>query len=590
VKGTLAVSTMLLVLAGCASVDVVRVNDKNRDSVKGFRYYLPRPYVVVKNAYPVAGADYLVPAIVQQDGRFQVEEKFLSPDIKAQLEEAGISLAFSRDEIRVSPDMIGQPTTSVDVAAAAQQQSSTPSSSSSPAATAPSSVANDAMMAGSKAEPTTLTKDLKTFLVTAKVTKNSTAASIQISDPGAVVVGLVPIDAEGNPKASAFIALESLPSSSTPWKADADGSYVATGSRELLPGPGPYAIALKFSGTVAQVTGTPLILHQATPTFSVLGPTGKPKAPADAKKPEKAPDSSGQAEVGSTKALLATSGDPDTDPFTKLDNGFFDILYLPDLEEQYAINVNGGLGTAGMQLGLESGWMLERATAEVDNKELGKFIFRNIDKFTDIGALALKAAINPVLAGIPAGSEAAQQSRTPGNRATLRITYSLEAQPGLYPILKMSEVSARSSNSGSRASSDRFLYLASLPDTRVSYNVKRTLTVQLVSLGSPAGKPGVAAAAGCADGTTDLTPTILTALASELIPGILKSSQRLDDAGVSDTLKAVTGYGRRGTSLVLCVSSTNQNKLDKLKALATVSPLPNSITDLGIDRIELVVK
>lgn len=590
-KCTLVALSAFAFLVGCASVEVTRISHDNWKSVKGFRYYLPRPYVVVKDAYPVAGADYLVPAVVQPDGRFKVVAESLSPEVRADLAAAGVPLVFSRDEIRVPQELAGQSTPAAAGTSEVQPQASTPTSSATTAPAAPTSVANDAMMTGSKVEPTTLHKDQRTFLVTAKVAKNSSSAPIQISDPAAVVVGLVPFDSDGNPKTSGFVALEGLPSSTTQWKADTDGSYVASGSRELLPGPGSYSIALKFSGTVGAVTGSPLILHQGTPPFSVVGPAGKPQAPAEPKKQEKGSESSGHIEYGGTKGLLATSGDPDTNPFVKLDNGFFDILYLPDLEEQYAIDVHGGLGSAGLQLGFENGWMMERATAQADNTELGKFIFRNIDKFTDIGALALKVAINPVLAGIPASSEAAQQSKTQGTVATLRIMYSLEAQPGLYPILKMSEGSTRPKVDNTISGPSRFLYLASLPDTRVSYNVRRTLAVQLVSLTPPTNKSGDGQSPeGCAPGTKILPHSLSTTLAMGEMATILKALPGVNEDAAARLLPAITGYGQREKNLILCVTSNDEATRKTLASLSNLNPIPKTVTEMGFEKIEVIVK
>jgi len=162
------------------------------------------------------------------------------------------------------------------------------------------------------------------------------------------------------------------------------------------------------------------------------------------KKPPKGGNSSATGGSSATEVPSAGSVVPLGDPASGMS-----IVYLPDWEEQYAISYRAGFGrvsTGEKGLRFRHGWMLDNVSLEVDNQELGKFIFGQIDKFTDVASL-VSARKNKVLAafagaGPDVESEAAATGfleQMTGRTVMLRISYVLEAQPGLYPLLKPSE-------------------------------------------------------------------------------------------------------------------------------------------------------
>jgi hypothetical protein len=53
-----------VVLVGCGDIEVHRVTTANDEKLDGFRYYLARPYVAVKKAFPLRGEDAYVRGIV----------------------------------------------------------------------------------------------------------------------------------------------------------------------------------------------------------------------------------------------------------------------------------------------------------------------------------------------------------------------------------------------------------------------------------------------------------------------------------------------------------------------------------------------
>lgn len=390
-------------LAGCASVDVTRISDANRDTAKGFRYYMPRPYLVVKQPFTVAGQEYLALGTLNGDNSVEIAPASLPASVRDAMGHSGPGV------IRIDRTRIA---------------------------------ASDAVRA-SLAEPQSA------------------------ADPAEK-------------------------------------------------------------------------------------PAPKPAAPASSESETEA-----SSDYGGTKGLLQTAGDPATDPRVDLHNPLFDIIYLPDFEEQYAVRVSGGLGKGSLQLGLENGWMVERASAEVDNTELGKFIYRNIDKATDlaIGAARVAMGLPPGLASSSGSAE--EQAAGPARGVLLRIVVLTEAQPGTYPFLKLSETTKEfaSNQRSGPAEASTYVHLACPPDTRVSYNAVRRVRIELVSL-----EPEAAERAG---GGTD----------AELLPKVNGAIGAVP--GLEGLAAHVVGAVVEGRTLVLLVKAADQ---DGLTSLDTVLAKPDERT------------
>lgn len=324
-------------LAGCASVDVTRISDTNRNTAKGFRYYMPRPYLVVKQPFTVAGQEYITQGTLNPDNSVAIDPGALPAFVRDAMGHTGTEV------IRID----------------------------------------------------------RTRIAASQAVRASLAEAQSAADPAEK-------------------------------------------------------------------------------------PAPKPAAPASTEKETEA-----STDYGGTKGLLQTAGDPATDPRVDLHNPLFDIIYLPDFEEQYAVRVSGGLGKGSLQLGLENGWMVERASAEVDNTELGKFIYRNIDKATDLAIGAAKVAL-----GLPPGVSSSsgtgeEQAGAAARGVLLRIVVLTEAQPGTYPFLKLSETTKNFADNqrSNPQNASTYVHLACPPDTRVSYNAVRRVRIELVSLEPEATKP-----------------------------------------------------------------------------------------------------
>lgn len=126
---------------------------------------------------------------------------------------------------------------------------------------------------------------------------------------------------------------------------------------------------------------------------------------------------------------------------------YFDILWLPDFEEDYVVEAKSGLGNASTLVALGQGWSLQGVDASVDNSELTKRIFSLYDKSIEIALkVGQRALLGPagVLAGgvAPGGEQAltADAVFEGGTELSIKVTVVRVVAPGVYPILKPNEV------------------------------------------------------------------------------------------------------------------------------------------------------
>lgn len=125
---------------------------------------------------------------------------------------------------------------------------------------------------------------------------------------------------------------------------------------------------------------------------------------------------------------------------------YFNVLWLPDFDEQYVVTAKAGLGNAGVLLGFGQGWSLQSLDASIDNSALAKPL---LDFYAGtIGALqkVATAQIEGPLAALSGGPQGAAvaNARTfsGGTPVTLKVTKVRIVAPGLYPILKPKEMDA----------------------------------------------------------------------------------------------------------------------------------------------------
>ncbi len=191
-----------------------------------------------------------------------------------------------------------------------------------------------------------------------------------------------------------------------------------------------------------------------TPTPVGNSPAASPAVPAPAAVGNGVVNATTQQQVPSGQMALNLGGDPSNAPVTPV-NEFFDLVTLPDFEEQYAIEAKPRLSSTTMELALEQGWLLERAGVVIDNKAIAQFLFDQVSKTLDVardlvkldkGLLAPAVAPTPVAQGGTAqgGAEipSAQggTARAANRPALFKIHRRIIAVPGLYPLLKPREI------------------------------------------------------------------------------------------------------------------------------------------------------
>ena len=163
---------------------------------------------------------------------------------------------------------------------------------------------------------------------------------------------------------------------------------------------------------------------------------------------------------------------------------FFDIVWLPDFDEQYVIETQAGLGNAAVDITTGQGWSLQGLEASVDNSGLVKPLLKLYgDSLELLGNLAkAKIGIPPVVsggapqAGVPAVEQPVFEGGTP---ITLKMTAVRVAAPGLYPILKPKEndLNANSMLALHQSYGHR-LHMPVHPFTNIAFNTYEVLVVE----------------------------------------------------------------------------------------------------------------
>jgi len=136
--------------------------------------------------------------------------------------------------------------------------------------------------------------------------------------------------------------------------------------------------------------------------------------------------------------------------------GNFDLVYMPDFEEQYAVDSYAGLGNANFQVNLGQGWSLQGFNSLEDNSEINKRIFDVIDFSIQTAKTAASAELGQLLPAVQSAAKAAQAGQTllaqgapgapataQGTQVTLKIVVLHYAAKGLYPVIKPRELQER---------------------------------------------------------------------------------------------------------------------------------------------------
>jgi hypothetical protein len=187
----------------------------------------------------------------------------------------------------------------------------------------------------------------------------------------------------------------------------------------------------------APVVSSTEALH-AVPSTGLSGDTGT-SATATAATASDGGTDGGKSSAGAADGGSSGDGGATQASFGGTSNGLvvipnspFDIIYMPDFEQQYAIDIQGRFSDSELKVALSNGWMLESVDENLQNGAFGQFLMNQAGKALDVlrGAASLAA-------GLPSGGTSLS-----GASVALHIRQVHYVVPGVYPVLKPSEFSA----------------------------------------------------------------------------------------------------------------------------------------------------
>lgn len=152
----------------------------------------------------------------------------------------------------------------------------------------------------------------------------------------------------------------------------------------------------------------------------------------DKDKGDKKDEKSGEAKAEETPKAPASG-------LVVINEAPFDVIYLPDFDEQYAIDARSGSTVTELKLHLDNGWMLSDVNQKVDNSAILTAVTTQVDKTLD-----LLRQIASLKAGLPTGEstdDKAIQAQS-GSKITVRVRTITYVTSGLFPLLKKAERAA----------------------------------------------------------------------------------------------------------------------------------------------------
>jgi hypothetical protein len=165
-------------------------------------------------------------------------------------------------------------------------------------------------------------------------------------------------------------------------------------------------------------------------------------------------------------------------------SGLFDIVYLPDYGEQYAIELVAGL------------WMLESIAVKTDNTALTDALFAQIGKVMDFAStvgLAKLGVPQPSeagtsLQGLVAGPVKPEKVEAEGEQILIRIRTVTYVVPGVYPIYKPAELKSTKKPAdappwaagGSPDNYDVWVFTSPLWRDTVAFRTRKEVTFEAV--------------------------------------------------------------------------------------------------------------
>lgn len=164
---------------------------------------------------------------------------------------------------------------------------------------------------------------------------------------------------------------------------------------------------------------------------------------------------------------------------------FFDVVWMPDFDEKYVVQVSPGLGNSKVSATMTQGWGLYGLSAELDNSAVVKPLLDFYSTGLDALSKLAKSKILPASLleggggpqGASGGGKGVLASVPTGARVSLKVTKVQVAAPGLYPILKPNEKYIPNAG-GDPSASDKKLHLPTRPYTNIAFNTYEVIVVE----------------------------------------------------------------------------------------------------------------
>lgn len=163
---------------------------------------------------------------------------------------------------------------------------------------------------------------------------------------------------------------------------------------------------------------------------------------------------------------------------------YYDIIYLPDFDENYVVKVTQGFGNINSNVGLGQGWSLQSLDATSDNSRITEPLLDlygdSLKLLAELGKRAV--GIPPTVAGVPEaqGGATAAETFKGGQLVTIRITKVKVVAPGLYPILKPHELKALNEVYRANPKDERFvaMHVPLMNATNIAFNLYETVLIE----------------------------------------------------------------------------------------------------------------
>jgi len=162
---------------------------------------------------------------------------------------------------------------------------------------------------------------------------------------------------------------------------------------------------------------------------------------------------------------------------------YFDLLFLPDFDEDYVVSPNERMGNASADIQLGQGWSLQGLEATVDNSAITGRLFALYDESIKMGMQLGRTAL-----GLPSVVTGGAQGEVPvvsredlkGTKVNVKVTIVRLVAPGLYPILKPKELADFDPNTAAAIDPDyRSRILVPIaPLTNIAFNTYEAIVVE----------------------------------------------------------------------------------------------------------------